>query len=67
MHDAAIHVRPGGSPPQLLQSGRLAGVEWRDLVALARIETARKLTLCLPWPAHAAERLYPPALAASFI
>jgi fatty acid desaturase len=56
---------------QLLRSGRLAGIEWRDLVELTPLETARELTLCLPWLAlslaFAAERLYPPALAASFM
>jgi fatty acid desaturase len=56
---------------QLLRSGRLAAVEWRDLVALTRLETARELTLCLPWLALslilAAAHLYPLALAASFM
>jgi fatty acid desaturase len=56
---------------QLLRSGRLAGVEWRDLVALTPLETARELTLCLPWLALslalAAEHLDPLALAASFM
>src|SRR5580765_5578975 len=53
---------------RLLRSGRLAGVEWRDLVALTPLEAARELTLCLPWlalsRALAAAQLYPRALAA---
>src|SRR5262245_49761035 len=56
---------------QLLRSGRLAGVEWRDLVALTPLEAARELTLCLPWLALslalAAQHLYFPALASSFM
>ena len=56
---------------RLLRSGRLAGVEWRDLVALTPLESARELTLCMPWLALslalAAGHLYVPALAASFM
>lgn len=70
MHGAAIHARPTPTA-QLWRSGRLAGVEWRDLVALTPLETGRELTLCLPWLtlslALAAGHLYLPALAASFM
>jgi fatty acid desaturase len=70
VNSAAIVSRPTPTT-QLLRSGRLAGVEWRDLVALTPLETARELTLCVPWLALslvlAAERLFVPALAASFM
>jgi hypothetical protein len=70
VHNAAIDLRPRPTT-QFLRSGRLAGVEWRDLVALTPIETARERTLCLPWLALslalAGARLYLPALAASFM
>jgi fatty acid desaturase len=56
---------------RLLRSGKLAHVEWRDLVALTPLETVRELTLSLPWLALslllAAAHLYPAALAASFM
>ena len=71
MQGAAIVRRSGAPTTQLLRSGRLAGVEWRDLVSLTPLETVRELTLCLPWLALslllAAAHLYPPALAASFM
>jgi len=63
--------RAGASTPRLRRSQQIASIEWRDLVALTPIETARELTLCLPWLALslalAAEQLYLPALAASFM
>jgi fatty acid desaturase len=56
---------------KLRRSGRLAGVVWQDLVPLSRFEVARELTLSWPWLAVslacAAERLWAPALAASFM
>ena len=71
VHHVPIVRRSGTPTTQVLRSGRLAGIEWRDLVELTPLETARELTLCLPWLAlslaFAAERLYPPALAASFM
>jgi len=70
MQIAATAARAAPTPP-LLRSGRLAGVAWRDLVVLTPLETARELTLCLPWLALslalAAAHLYPLALAASFM
>jgi fatty acid desaturase len=67
---AATASRPTPTT-QLFRSARLAGVEWRDLVALTPLESARELTLCLPWLALslalAAGHLYVPALAASFM
>ena len=55
----------------ILARGRLRAVEWRDLVGLTRLEVLRELTLSLPWLALslvlAANALYLPALAASFM
>src|SRR5262245_874574 len=60
-----------GAIPRLRPSQQIAHVEWRDLVGLTPLETARELTLCLPWLALslalAAAHLYLPALAASFM
>lgn len=71
MNSAAIGSRRAAPTAQVLRSGRLAGVEWRDLVALTPAETTRELTLCLPWLALslalAAGHWWPLALAASFM
>jgi fatty acid desaturase len=71
VHHVPIVRRSGTPTTQVLRSGRLAGIEWRDLVELTPLETARELTLCLPWLAlslaFAARHLYLPALAASFM
>jgi fatty acid desaturase len=71
MPSAPIMSRNAAPTPRLLRSGKLANVEWRDLVGLTRLEMLRELTLSLPWLGLslflAAYALYLPALAASFM
>ena len=57
--------------PEILRDPRLRSVEWKDLTALSRVETAKELTLSLPWLALslylAGRELYPLAAVASFV
>src|SRR5215212_6808744 len=56
--------------PNLLIDPRLRSVAWKALTSLSRLETAKELTLSLPWLALslylAGRELYPLAAAASF-
>lgn len=56
--------------PNILIDPRLRSVTWKDLTTLSRVETAKELTLSLPWLALslylAGRGLYPLAAVASF-
>lgn len=55
----------------ILHDGRIRSIEWQDLTRLTRAEVVHELLLSAPWLAlsllMAASRLYPLALAASFV
>lgn len=73
---AAATARRQHPAARLLRSEPLAGVAWRDLVALTPAETGRELTLSLPWlalslllavQARSLPVLWLPALGCSFM
>lgn len=57
--------------PEILRDPRVRAVQWRDLTRLSSFEIVKELALPLPWLVGslwlANHRLWPPALAASFM